>query len=87
MMIQYRYDVIDIDTRSNSVSIKYETVDTNLVYNHVSSSVPGRDRPKSLKLVATASLWPNARQQVWMLRVLGNDHYKRLARVTVDVAR
>ena len=87
MMIQYRYDVIDIDTRSNSVSIKYETVDTNLVYNDVSSSMPGRDRTESFKLVVTASLRPNARQQVWMLRVLGNDHYKRLARVIVGVAR
>ena len=36
---------------------------------------PGSDRPKSLEQVVTAPL-PN-----------GDDHYNRLARVTVDVAR
>ena len=30
---------------------------------------------------------PNARQQVRVSRVLGDDHYKRIPRVTVDVAR
>ena len=47
---------------------------------------PGRDRPTSLKQVVTASL-PNARQQVRVSRVLGNDHYKGLTLVTVGMAR
>ena len=50
-------------------------------------SIPGRDKPKSLKQVVTAPL-PNAWQPVWVSRVLGDDHdYKRLARVAVGVAR
>ena len=48
-------------------------------------SIPGRDRQKSLEQVVTAPL-PNAQQQVWVSRVLGDDHYKGLACVTVDVA-
>ena len=47
-------------------------------------SIPGRDRPKSK--VVTASL-PNVRQQVRVSRVLGDDHNKGLACVTVGVAR
>ena len=46
----------------------------------------GRVRPKSLKQVVTAPL-PNARKQVWVLRLLADDHYKGLALVTVSVAR
>ena len=38
----------------------------------------GRDRPKSWKQVVSVPL-PNARQQVWVSRVLGYDHYKGLA--------
>ena len=38
-------------------------------------SIPGRDKPKSLKQVMTAPL-PNARQQVWVSRILQDDHYK-----------
>ena len=30
---------------------------------------------------------PNARQQVWVSRVLGDDHYKLVSHVTVGVAR
>ena len=30
---------------------------------------------------------PNARQKVWVLRVLVDDYYKHMPRVTVDVAR
>ena len=49
-------------------------------------SIPGRDRPKCIKQVVIAPL-PNARQQVWVSRVLGDDHYKGLARVKVGIAR
>ena len=49
-------------------------------------SNPGRDRPKSLKQVVTAPLL-SARQEVRASRVLGDDHYKRMTRVTVGVAR
>ena len=45
----------------------------------------GRNAPNSFKQVVTAPL-PNARQQEWMSRVLGDDHYKGWARVTVGVA-
>ena len=41
-------------------------------------------RPNSLKQVVTASL-TNARKQVLVSRVLGDDHYKEQARVTVGV--
>ena len=41
-------------------------------------SNPGRDRPKSLKQLATAPLL-NTRQQVGVSWVLGNDHYKRVS--------
>ena len=34
------------------------------------NSNPGRDRPESLTQVATVSVQPKARQQVWMWRVL-----------------
>ena len=49
-------------------------------------SIPGRGIPNSLKQVVTAQL-PNAREHVWVSRVLGYDHNIRLARVTVGVAR
>ena len=49
-------------------------------------SIPGRDRSKLLKQVVTAQL-PNAQQQMWVSRVLGDDHYTGLGRVTVNVAR
>ena len=48
-------------------------------------SMHGRNGPNSFKLVVTALL-PNARQQEWVSRVLGDDHYKGLARITVGVA-
>ena len=38
-------------------------------------SIPGRDRPDHKKQVVTAQL-PNARQHVWVSRVLGDDHNK-----------
>ena len=47
----------------------------------------GRDIPKSLhvnKIVAIPLL--NARQQVWVSRVLADDHYERMSRVTVVIA-
>ena len=47
-------------------------------------SMPGRNGPNSLKQVVRAPL-PNARQQEWVSQVLGNDHYKELARDTVGV--
>ena len=51
----------------------------------VRCSKPGRDRPKSLKQVVTVQL-PKARQQARASRFLGDDHYKRLACVTVGFA-
>ena len=48
-------------------------------------SMPGRNGPNSLKQVVRAPI-PNAWQQKWVSQVLGNDHYKGLARVTVGVA-
>ena len=45
---------------------------------------PGREGPKSLKQVVTAPL-PNAPQQICVSRVLGEDHFKGLVRVTVGV--
>ena len=39
---------------------------------------------KSWKRVVTATLL-NVRQQVWVSRVLGDDHFKRMALVTVGV--
>ena len=47
----------------------------------VGCSNPGRDRPKSLKQVATAPL-PNAPPQMWVSWVFG-WLYKRMSRVTV----
>ena len=38
-------------------------------------SIPGRDRPMLLKQVVRSPL-PNARQQVWASRVLGDGHHK-----------
>ena len=49
-------------------------------------SIPGQNRPKSLKQVVSAPTY-NARQQEGLSRVLGDDHYKRMPRVTVGVAR
>ena len=51
----------------------------------VRCSNPSSDRPRSLKQVVTAPLL-NARQQVRVSRVLGDDHYKRMPSV-VGVAR
>ena len=48
--------------------------------------IHGQGSPKMLKRVETAPL-PNARQQVLVSRVLEDDHYKGLDRVTVGVAR
>ena len=41
-------------------------------------SIPGWDRPKSLKQVETASL-PNDRQQAWVASVHGDDHSREQA--------
>ena len=49
-------------------------------------SIPGRDKPKSVKQVVTAPL-PNARQQVWVSWILEDGQFKGLAHVTVGVAR
>ena len=40
-------------------------------------SIPSRDMLKSLKQVVTAPL-PSARQQMWVSRLLGDDHVKRM---------
>ena len=53
------------------------TIDQSHAENR--GSIPGRDRPNSLKHVVTAPL-PNAWQQVQVTQVLGDDHYKGLAR-------
>ena len=55
----------------------------NLSHNYDRGSISGRDRPKSLKQVVSAPLL-NARHQVWVSQFLGDDHYKGLARVTVQ---
>ena len=39
------------------------------------SSIPSRDRPKSFKQVMITPL-PNTRQQVWVSRILRDDHIK-----------
>ena len=49
-------------------------------------SIPDRDKFKSLKQVVTAPLL-NARQYVCVSRVLGDDYYKRMPRVTVGLVR
>ena len=48
----------------------------------VGCSNPSRDIPKSLKQAVTAPL-PSAGHLVWMSRVLGDDHYKRIPRGTL----
>ena len=53
---------------------------------NVGCSNLSRDGPKLRKQVVTCPLL-NARQQVWVSHVLGDDHYKRKPRVTVGVAR
>ena len=54
----------------------------------VRGSIPDLDRPKSIKQVVTAPLvLLNVRQQVLVSRVLGDDLYKGLASVKVDLAR
>ena len=45
----------------------------------------GRDGSKFVKQIVTAPL-PNARQWVRVSRILGDDHYKQMPRVTVGVA-
>lgn len=45
-----------------------------------------RDWTKSWKQVVTAPML-NARQQVWLSRVLGGDLYKRMSRVTVGLTK
>ena len=53
----------------------------------IGCSNPSSDRPKLLKQVVTAPLL-NARQQVWVPRILGDDHYRRIIPChTVSVAR
>ena len=54
----------------------------------VRGSIPDLDRPKSIKQEVTAPLvLLNVRQQVLLSRVLGDDLYKGLVSVTVDLAR
>ena len=43
--------------------------------------------PRKRKVGCWTAPLPNARQLVWVSRVLGDDHYKRMPRVTVGVAR
>ena len=52
-------------------------------------SIPGRNRPKSLKQLVTAVTATRSATGAseLVLRVLGDDHYKRMSRVTLGVAR
>ena len=52
----------------------------------VKCSNPSSNRPNSIKQVVIAPL-TNSRHYVRVSRVLGDDHYKRMPRVTVGVAR
>ena len=52
----------------------------------VGCSNPSFNRPKSLKQVVTAPL-TNTRHSVWVSRVLTDDHYIRMTRFTLGVAR
>ena len=52
----------------------------------VGSSNISPDKPKSQKQVVTAQP-PNTRQQMRVSWVLGDDHHKRMIRVTVGVIR
>ena len=47
-------------------------------------SIPGRNRPKSLKQAVSTPML-SARQQVRVSWVLGDDHYKQMTRVTCIV--
>ena len=49
-------------------------------------SIPGRNKPKSLKQKVIAPL-PSARRQVQVSWILGDDHHKRMPPATVGVAR
>ena len=40
--------------------------------------IPGNDRPKSLIKTGNHSSLLNARQKVWISRILGDEHYKGL---------
>ena len=61
----------------NYQSVYINIIIVNLVfYLRDRSSISGRDRPRSLKQVLTSPL-----------RVIRDDHYKGLSRVTVSVAR
>ena len=55
------------------------------LHSEVQGSIPGRDRPKSLKQVVTSPV-PNAGQQVWESLVLVDGHHKPKTCVTVVVA-
>ena len=52
-------------------------------------SIPGRSRPKSLKQLVAAVIATRSANGACVLvsRVLGDDHYERMPRVTVCVAR
>ena len=51
----------------------------------VQGSIPGWDRPKSLKRVLTTTL-QNAQQEMQVSQVLGDNQYKGFNHVTVGVA-
>ena len=51
----------------------------------IGCSNPSCFRPRSWKQLVTGPL-PNVRQWVWVSRVLGNDHYKRMPHAAVGVA-
>ena len=74
------HDGIDIDGSSDS------RLERSSYMRKVWCLNPSRDKPKSLKQAVTAPLL-NAQQQVCLPRVLGDDHYIRMSRVTVGVAR
>ena len=54
------------------------TMDLEIFSKRARDSIPGRDRPMSLKQIVRAPM-TNARQQVRVLRVLGDDHYNKVS--------
>ena len=76
--------------------VQYFERDAAAVAQSISAFAPQAEgsvfesQPRQTKVVKTGPVTaplPNARQWVWVSRVLGKDHYKWMSRFTVDVAR
>ena len=87
-MIHFRENFLNIHDTVQCFSMFHHCFVQNLLFlSEIDrGSIPGHDRHKSLKQVMTARL-PNARQQVWVSRVLRDDHYKPISRDTVGLAK